>query len=85
MENKETWREFRAAPERRFGEFEQWTLQHWPDRDHPLSEADFSPFRYELSRLGAKLKTENHHRESEPPEPSKGGPQYINTDPEPWP
>lgn len=84
MENKEAWSEFTVELERRFGDFEQWTLHHWPDRSHPLSEADFSSLRYELSRLGAKLKTEDH-REAEPPEPSKGGPQYINSDPEPWP
>ena len=84
MESKEAWSEFEAELERRFREFEQWTLQHWPDRHRPLSDADFSPLRYELSQLGANLRTENH-REAEPPEPSKGGPQYINTDPEPWP
>ena len=81
MKNEQAWNEFTAELERRFRDVEQWALQHWPDQTHPLSNSDFSALHYELSRLGAKLKHENDRE----PEPSKGGPQYINMNPEPWP
>ncbi|HCE09645.1 MAG TPA: hypothetical protein DEQ40_13805 [Oxalobacteraceae bacterium] len=81
MENKQVWHEFTVELERRFGELERWALQHWPDQDRPLSTSDFSPLRYELSLISNRLKNEDQRG----PEPSEGGPQYINMNPEPWP
>ena len=81
MKSEQAWNEFAAELERRFGELEQWALQHWLDEKHPLSTSDFSALRYELSRLSAKLK----HQDERGPQPSEGGPQYVNMNPEPWP
>lgn len=80
MDNKQEWDAFTAELARRLEEMEQWALQHWPDQVRPLSHADFSPLRYELSLLGARQKNPDHD-----PAPSEGGPQYINMNPAPWP
>lgn len=85
MENKQdrdtTHAQFRSELQRRFDALEQWAIAQWPDQARPLSHADFSPMRYELTVLGGKL----NHDSQRLPEPSEGGPQYINMNAAPWP
>lgn len=80
MENNEESKKFTAELERRFQELEQWALQNWPDKSHPLATSDFSELRSEIARLGKP--NDPNKRE---PEPSEGGAQYISLNPTPWP
>jgi hypothetical protein len=81
MENNEQRRQFINELWRRFEEVQQWAIEHWPDPAHPLSPADFVEARKTILGLG-NMTSELNKQE---PEPSAGGPQYIDTTPAPWP
>ena len=66
---------------RRFEEFTNWAINNWPQKNYPLLASDFAESRREISTiLGRRL----HEGESLPP-PEKGGPQYLDVNPSPWP
>lgn len=81
MENNDQRRQFINELWRRFEEVQQWAIAHWPDPAHPLTPADFVEARKEILGLGAMTSELNRQE----PEPSAGGPQYIDTTPAPWP
>ena len=58
----------------RFEQLQAWAVENWPDKEHPLSSADFVESRKEILGL----------RHSEP-EPEQGGAQYVDLNPAPWP
>jgi len=82
MEHNELRTEFINELWGRFEALQQWAIANWPDRDHPLSSADFVAARQEILGLGEP-------RRARPlrlvPEPSDGGPQYEEVTPAPWP
>lgn len=80
QENQET-RQFVNELERRFLEVQQWAIDNWPDRDHPLTPINFVEARKEILSLG-RMTSEINRRA---PEPADGGPQYESTAPAPWP
>jgi hypothetical protein len=66
---------------RRFDEFTSWAISNWPQKNYPLLSSDFAQSRREISSiLGKRM----HEGESLPP-PEKGGPQYVDVTPTPWP
>ncbi|CDG82432.1 hypothetical protein [Janthinobacterium agaricidamnosum] len=67
---------------RRFEEVQQWAIEHWPDRERPLSSSDFVEARKEILGLRAPGGDLDKRRQAEPAE---GGAQYISTAPAPWP
>lgn len=80
QENQEV-RKFINELERRFEEVQQWAIEHWPDRERPLTSSNFVEARKEILALGQMTSEINHHA----PEPADGGPQYLSTTPAPWP
>ncbi|HVK93952.1 MAG TPA: hypothetical protein VM571_04420 [Noviherbaspirillum sp.] len=72
---------------KRFEEFVQWAIAHWPNREFPLLESDFEQCRREIAEiLGPKLGdgNETDDRSSEAiNEPNTR--QYVNMNPMPWP
>jgi hypothetical protein len=69
----ELWQQFEVLQE--------WAIANWPDREHPLSSADFVATRSEILNLG--LARRKPHQIA--PEPAEGGPQYEEVTPAPWP
>ncbi len=82
MEHNDQRQEFINDLWQRFEALQQWAIDNWPDREHPLSSADFVAARKEILTLGDA-------RRAPPlrlvPEPAEGGPQYEETTPAPWP
>lgn len=75
---------FEAEMKQRFETLVAWALENWPDKTHPLSHSDFDKIRKDLATLaegGANI----GERNAEIPEPSENGPQYVNSNPAPWP
>jgi hypothetical protein len=68
---------------RRFEQLQQWAVDNWPDRDHPLSSADFVEARKEI--LGLRAPYQSAATPSNAAEPEDGGPQYVDVTPAPWP
>lgn len=66
---------------RRFEEVQEWAIANWPEREHPLSSADFVEARKEILALGQPRAS----RVAGAPEPEQGGPQYEEVTPAPWP
>ncbi len=81
MESDELRRAFVNELWRRFEELQQWAIEQWPDRQHPLSSADFVAARKEILALGTMTSELNRQA----PEPAAGGPQYVEVTPAPWP
>ncbi len=68
---------------RRFEEFTGWAIANWPHKNYPLLESDFAEARREISViLGSRLQ-EGQSSPSAGLRP--GEPQYIDTNPMPWP
>lgn len=82
MEHNQQRTEFINELWGRFEALQQWAIANWPDREHPLSSADFVAARQEILSLGEP-------RHATPlrlvPEPAEGGPQYEEVTPAPWP
>lgn len=83
MADKET-AQFEAEMKQRFEALMTWAIENWPDRKHPLSRSDFDKARREIARL-AEGGPNIGERNAEIPEPSENGPQYVNSNPAPWP
>ena len=74
----------------RYDAFRSWTIAHWPNAADPLSSADFSAGRQELSglldiRLNGKV---NPPALSAAPAEDAGDPdagQFLPVTPAPWP
>jgi hypothetical protein len=82
MDNSDQRRQFVGELWRRFEALQQWAIDNWPDKQHPLSSADFVQARKEILDLA----DERHPVQgSQVLEPSEGGPQYVDVTPTPWP
>jgi hypothetical protein len=81
MEHNEQRAEFINELWRRFEALQQWAIDNWPDRDHPLSSADFVAARQEILAMGEARRPPLRLV----PEPAEGGPQYEEITPAPWP
>lgn len=75
---------FEAEMKQRFEALVAWALENWPDKTRSLTHADFDKIRQELMRL-TEGGTDIGERNAEIPEPSENGPQYVNSNPAPWP
>jgi len=70
---------------KRFDELTRWALEHWPRKDFPLLESDFSEARREIGQiLGPKLGDGDDNQHGLPP-PGRDEGQYIDMNPMPWP
>lgn len=77
-------RQFIAEAWRRFEELQNWAIAAWPDPDHPLSSSDFVEGRKEILALG--LGRERWRQAAQAgQEPERGGKQYEQVTPAPWP
>ncbi|RZT09919.1 hypothetical protein SAMN05216319_1635 [Duganella sp. CF402] len=74
MDMEEQRRRFTSELWQRFEQLQAWAEENWPDKEHPLSSADFTASRKEILAL----------RRQEP-EPEQGGAQYVDMNPAPWP
>lgn len=81
MDNSEQRKLFADELGTRFDELQQWAIERWPDKQHPLSPCDFSLARKAVSEVGLSPGEINHGE----PEPSEGGAQYTSVTPAPWP
>ncbi|HEY6774671.1 MAG TPA: hypothetical protein VI140_11915 [Oxalicibacterium sp.] len=75
---------FEAEMQQRFEALVTWALENWPDKTHPLAHSDFDKVRKDLATL-AEGDADIGERNAEIPEPSENGPQYVNSNPAPWP
>jgi hypothetical protein len=73
-----------AEMEKRLDEFTMWAIANWPDRNAPLTTADFDPVRRKIASLRGQG-TDIEERNAAIPEPADSGPQYVNVTPSPWP
>ena len=80
MVNEDTRRQFVNELWQRFEELQRWAEENWPDKENPLSSADFVESRKEILGLRNPAPAA-----PQAPEPEQGGPQYINQNPAPWP
>lgn len=73
----------------RYEELQRWAEENWPDKENPLSSADFVETRKEL--LGLRNPAQAPGRPAsasaggDAREPEQGGAQYIDVNPTPWP
>lgn len=82
MATKEQSDAFATEALNRFEEFTNWALQNWPNKHFPLMVSDFSESRRELSLiLGEKLDN-GQTRDDLPQDPA---PDFVDTNPMPWP
>ncbi|CAN5199183.1 hypothetical protein BH11PSE11_BH11PSE11_25990 [soil metagenome] len=74
-------RQFKLELESKFNDFAQWAIDHWPDKNRPLSSTDFAHCRLALADIiqGANP-PDNRNLD-----PAQGGEQYVNVAPAPWP
>nr|WP_315217425.1 hypothetical protein [uncultured Duganella sp.] len=83
MVNEDTRREFVNELWQRFEELQRWAEENWPDKEHPLSSADFVESRKEI--LGLRNPAQAPGGLPTDREPEQGGAQYVNVNPAPWP
>jgi hypothetical protein len=81
MDDEEARRRFISELWQRFEQLQAWAVENWPDKQHPLSSADFVEARKEI--LGLRNPAPAPLRQVV--EPEQGGPQYIDDNPAPWP
>ena len=90
----ETVDEFSREASRRHEEFVSWIKDHWPSRDAPLSDADFTVARNVLSALVARAWNASSEQAGTLPLPPLVVPevdhddesdQYRPVTPAPWP
>jgi hypothetical protein len=75
---------FAAEMKRRFDELVDWAIANSLNRSAPLRKADFELCRKEIEKL-ADRDFDMGERNAKVPEPSENGPQYVSTNPAPWP
>lgn len=83
MTGKDERAQFLAELKQRFEGLTTWAIEAWPDRDKPLSRADFDIARKAL--LDIVERDDIGDRNAAVPEPAEDGPQYRNVNPAPWP
>lgn len=84
MSANEERRQFDIALKKRFEEFVTWAVTNRPDHSRPLSPADFEQARNAIATL-ANNGLDIGERNAAIPEPADNGPQYVNSNPAPWP
>ena len=86
MVNEDTRRQFVNELWQRFEELQQWAEENWPDKENPLSSADFVESRKEILGLRNPAQAPGKALTATgEPEPEQGGAQYENLNPAPWP
>ncbi|MYM87219.1 hypothetical protein GTP81_18180 [Rugamonas sp. FT107W] len=89
MDKETARRQFVSELWQRYEELQRWAEENWPDKEHPLSSADFVETRKEL--LGLRNPAQAPGRPAsagasgDAREPEQGGAQYIDVNPTPWP
>ncbi|MRX09092.1 hypothetical protein GJ697_14720 [Pseudoduganella sp. FT25W] len=83
MDNEDERRRFISELWQRFEQLQAWAVENWPDKDNPLSSADFVESRKEI--LGLRNPAQAPGGSSSEREPEQGGAQYIDLNPAPWP
>jgi len=87
MDNEEVRRQFIGELWQRFEQLQAWAVENWPDKEHPLTSADFVESRKEI--LGLRNPEQapggGPGRLLSEPEPEQGGAQYVDLNPAPWP
>lgn len=76
-------RQFISELWQRFEQLQAWAEENWPDKEHPLSSADFVEARKEI--LGLRNPAQSPAKPPTDREPEQGGAQYENLNPTPWP
>lgn len=84
MANHEELQKFAEALALRVDELTVWAISHWPDPQHPLRPEHFNAVREAFAAIAA-LQPVLRPAEAALPSPSAGGPQYLDSDPTPWP
>ncbi len=83
MTTKEEYDQYAAELTRRFDEYVQWAITHWPKREFPLLPSDFSASRREISQIvGPKL---GDSEESNSAGLNRNAGQFRDMNPMPWP
>ena len=83
MDDEDARRRFIGELWQRFEQLQAWAVENWPDRENPLSSADFVESRKEI--LGLRNPSQAPSRPVGEPEPEQGGAQYVDLNPAPWP
>ncbi|MRW90624.1 hypothetical protein GJ699_11555 [Duganella sp. FT80W] len=83
MDDEDARRRFIGELWQRFEQLQAWAVENWPDRENPLSSADFVESRKEI--LGLRNPSQAPSRPAGEPEPEQGGAQYVDLNPAPWP
>ena len=83
MDNEDERRRFIGELWQRFEQLQAWAVENWPDKDNPLSSADFVESRKEI--LGLRNPAQAPGGSPAGREPEQGGAQYIDLNPAPWP
>lgn len=85
MENEDARRQFISELWQRYEQLQAWAVENWPDKDNPLSSAEFVEARKEILGLRNPDQAPGRARLEGEPEPEQGGEQYVNLNPAPWP
>jgi hypothetical protein len=92
MTDKERYDAYASEVNRRFEEWVNWAIEHWPRAEQPLMESDFAAARRELSALlGPRLGDPGESgrpadRVPDPPGLAKDKDrQFRDMNPMPWP
>lgn len=88
MDKEAARRQFVNELWQRYEQLQQWAEENWPDRENPLSSADFVETRKELLGLRNPAQAPGRTASSaqgDAREPEQGGAQYVDVNPTPWP
>ncbi|MBV6319764.1 hypothetical protein [Duganella violaceipulchra] len=89
MDKETARRQFVNELWQRYEQLQRWAEENWPDKEHPLSSADFVETRKELLGLRNPAQAPGQRSPGEAQgdarEPEQGGAQYIDVNPTPWP
>jgi hypothetical protein len=84
MASKKECDQYASEVTRRFEEFTQWAIQHWPNQDLRLMKSDFNQARQELSRILGPRLSESCTDEADAM-PARESARYVALRPTPWP
>lgn len=88
MSTKDEYDLFAAEMARRFEDFVSWSMEHWPNKQVPLTDSDFAVARKEISEMVGPRLGDGQKRtpvEGGVASPSDDGAQYVQVTPMPWP
>lgn len=84
MTTKEEYDQYAAELNQRFEAMMTWAIQHWPKKNFPLMQSDFSEARREIAHIiGPKLGDGDD--ESQEAKRRKNQTPFIDIKPMPWP